>query len=461
MQHRALTTIIAIFVLSAATFLSIKFYEPKPLIEQVAHSLSGSTWYKIEQSGTHSGFMHSSIELTDEDLWELNTLMVFQPIGGEPTKIIQRLLFANSGQYQLTSAHYTRTAKNIATGIQVDLLDRQYVGTLKRQNSVEQLRLDWQFSLRDQLALETQLHKGVAEPGTIFTTQFINFEHLSIGENKRSLLSRSDDGYILENAHAGSTSKTYLDQDLLAISSTFSNVFNVNRSTEAQATEVNPLIKPIAIWPTSEHSIPLDARLRRHQNLKHLTLGLIANGQTSLEDLNLPQTLAHTQPDEFSSSDIATFTQSSLRIPKASEKITRILESMDKPISIAALVATTNRQLVYANNQPAGSVMAALTLGQGECTDFADLFTTLARTAGIPARTVFGIAYSNAEQPGFMFHAWNEVLANGQWQGVDPTWNQVRLDATHIKLSDDLSAALLFASYTKEVSFKILEQSYF
>jgi transglutaminase-like putative cysteine protease len=60
-----------------------------------------------------------------------------------------------------------------------------------------------------------------------------------------------------------------------------------------------------------------------------------------------------------------------------------------------------------------------------------------------------------------MFHAWNEVLANGQWQGVDPTWNQVRLDATHIKLSDDLGAALLFASYTKEVRFKVLEQSYF
>ena len=461
MQYRILTPIIVIFVLGAATFLSTTRYESKPVIERVAHSMAGSTWYKIEQSGTHTGFMHSSIELSGKDLWELNTLMVFQPIGGEPTKIIQRLSFASSGQYQLTSAHYTRTADNTTTGIQLNLVDEQYVGNLKRQNSVEPLRLNWQFSLKDQLSLETQLLKGNAELGTTFTTQFINFENLSIGENKRSLLSSSNKGFIFENSQEGSTSTTFLDQNMLVISSTFSNVFNINHSTEAQATDVNPLIKPLADWPTSEHLIPLDVRLKRHQNLKHLTLGLTANGQTSLTDLNLPQTLAHTQPEGFSSSDVSTFTQGSLRIPKANEKIKRILESMNKPISIAALVATANRQLVYADNQPAGSVLTALTLGQGECTDFADLFTTLARTAGIPARTVFGIAYNNADQPGFMFHAWNEVLANGQWQGVDPTWNQVRLDATHIKLSDDLSAALLSASYMKEVSFKVLEQSYF
>lgn len=461
MQYRVLTPIIAIFVLGAAMFLSTTLYKSKPVVEQVAHSMAGSTWYKIEQSGTHIGFMHSSIKLSGKDLWELNTLMVFQPIGGKPTKIIQRLSFASSGQYQLTSAHYTRTTKNTVTGITVDLVDKHYVGTLKRKNTVEPLRLDWQFSLKDQLSLEIQLNKIKGEPGTIFTTQFINFENLSIGENKRSLLSSNNEGFIFENSREGSTSTIFLDPNMLVISSTFFNVFSVNRSTEAQATDVNPLIKPVADWRTSEHFIPLDVRLKRHQNLKSLTLGLTANGQASLRDLNLPKTLTHTQPEAFSNSDGITFTQRSLRIPKANEKINRILESMSKPISIAALVARANRQLVYTDNQPAGSVLAALTLGQGECTDFADLFTTLARTAGMPARTVFGIAYNNADQPGFMFHAWNEVLADGQWQGVDPTWNQVRLDATHIKLSDDLSAALLFASSKKEVSFTVFEQSYF
>ncbi|MFQ3364098.1 MAG: hypothetical protein ACI883_001071 [Candidatus Azotimanducaceae bacterium] len=461
MQHRALTSIIAIFVLCAATLLYTKRHESKPVIEQVAHSMVGSAWYKIQQSGTHTGFMHSSVELNDEDLWEFTTLTVFQPLGGQATKITQRLSFASSKQYELTSAHYTRTSQSATTGIQVDLVDGQYVGTLKRQNSLEPLLLDWQFGLRDQLALEIQLHAGAAQPGTIFTTQFIDFEGLSIGENKKSLLSRNDDGFVFENFQEGSTSTTYLDPNMLAISSTIANVFEVNRSTEEQATNVNPLIKPIAEWPIAAHSIPLNERLEQHVNLKHLMLGLTASGKISLQDLNLPQTLAHTKPAEFSNGDADAFTQNSLRLPTTNEKITRILASMDKPISVAELVATANQQLVYAENQSAGSVLAALKLGQGECTDFADLLTTLARAAGIPARTVFGIAYSNAEKPSFMFHAWNEVFDNGQWQGVDPTWNQVRLDATHIKLSDDLSAALLFASQTQGVEFKVLTKAYF
>ena len=464
MQHRALTSIIAIFVLCAATLLYTKLYESEPFVEQVAHSMVGSVWYKIEQSGTHTGFMHSSVEFNAKNLWELNTLTVFQPLGGQPTKITQRLTFANSGRYELTSAHYIRSAENNATGIQVALIEEKYVGTLTRQKNVEPLSLEWQFGLKDQLALEVQLRKAAAKLGTIFTTQYINFEKLSIGENKRTLVGRNDDGYIFENSQEGSTSTTYLDPDMLVISSTISNVFNVNRSTEEQATSVNPLIKPIDDRHFSKHSIPLDERIEKHEDLARLTLGLTARGKISLKELNLPLTLTHTKPSDISSSDgnvISAFTQSSLRIPTGNEKITHILASMDKPISIAALVTATNQQLTYADNQPAGSVLAALNLGQGECTDFADLFTTLARASGLPARTVFGIAYSNGDQPSFMFHAWNEILADGQWQGVDPTWNQTRLDATHIKLSDDLNAALLFASYTKEVSFNILERAYF
>jgi len=465
MQHRALTSITAIFVLGMATFFYTKIYNARPPVEQVAQSMVGSAWYKIEQSGTHTGFMRSSVEYTEKGQWALHTLTVFQPIGGLPTRITQHLTFAGTGPYQLTSGHYTRASASNTTSIQVDLSDEHYVGTLERQGTAEPLRLDWQFSLRDQLALEIQLLTKAAKPGTIFTTAFINFENLSIGENKRSLLSQGDDGYVFENSEEGSTSTTYLDSDMLAISATISNVFIVNRSTEELATVVNPLIKPLDDRHISEHSIPLDERLKKHEHLKHLKLALTASGQTSLAALNLPPTLTHTKSSDISASDANAFVQSTLRIPAENEKIIRILESMDKPASdsalIAALVTTAHQQLTYADNQPAGSVLTALALGQGECTDFADLFTTLARAAGLPARTVFGIAYSNGDQPSFMFHAWNEVLANGQWQGVDPTWNQVRLDATHIKLSDDLGAALLFASYTKEVRLTVLEQSYF
>ena len=33
----------------------------------------------------------------------------------------------------------------------------------------------------------------------------------------------------------------------------------------------------------------------------------------------------------------------------------------------------------------------------------------------------------------FSPHAWNEVVVNGQWIPVDPTWGQTTIDATHLR----------------------------
>ena len=58
-------------------------------------------------------------------------------------------------------------------------------------------------------------------------------------------------------------------------------------------------------------------------------------------------------------------------------------------------------------------------------------FNTLSRAAGIPTREVTGIInYQNNE---FGLHAWNEVVIDGYWYPVDPTWNYIVPPLTHIK----------------------------
>jgi transglutaminase-like putative cysteine protease len=59
------------------------------------------------------------------------------------------------------------------------------------------------------------------------------------------------------------------------------------------------------------------------------------------------------------------------------------------------------------------------------------LYTALARAAGIPTRMAGGIVYM--EGVGFLYHAWAESDVGG-WISVDPTFDQVGVDATHIKL---------------------------
>jgi transglutaminase-like putative cysteine protease len=60
----------------------------------------------------------------------------------------------------------------------------------------------------------------------------------------------------------------------------------------------------------------------------------------------------------------------------------------------------------------------------------------MARAVGIPTKLVAGLVYM--EGLGFLYHSWAESYADG-WVTVDPTFNQVGVDTTHIKLVEGLS----------------------
>jgi hypothetical protein len=71
---------------------------------------------------------------------------------------------------------------------------------------------------------------------------------------------------------------------------------------------------------------------------------------------------------------------------------------------------------------------------KGDCTEHAALFTALARATGIPTRTVSGLMYMGDDVKAFGGHAWNEVVLDGKWVPVDPTWDQTEVDGTHIAI---------------------------
>ena len=86
------------------------------------------------------------------------------------------------------------------------------------------------------------------------------------------------------------------------------------------------------------------------------------------------------------------------------------------------------------------SALEVLGKKKGACKEHTVLFIAMARSLGIPARTVSGIVYSDQQMiEGFYYHAWAEVyLAGpdgaGSWVSVDPSFNQNPADATHVKL---------------------------
>ena len=81
------------------------------------------------------------------------------------------------------------------------------------------------------------------------------------------------------------------------------------------------------------------------------------------------------------------------------------------------------------------TALDALLEKRGECQSHTYLFAALTRASGIPTRIVNGLVYSK-EYEGFLYHAWPEVFV-GEWKAMDPTFGQDRIDATHIKLTEN------------------------
>jgi len=93
----------------------------------------------------------------------------------------------------------------------------------------------------------------------------------------------------------------------------------------------------------------------------------------------------------------------------------------------------------------------------GDCTEHALLFVSLARAVGIPAREVGGVGYYLADgKPLFGWHAWGEYHDGHQWVATDPTWNQERVDATHIKFSND-AEDMAWINVLGKVKFKAVK----
>ncbi len=73
--------------------------------------------------------------------------------------------------------------------------------------------------------------------------------------------------------------------------------------------------------------------------------------------------------------------------------------------------------------------------GKGVCQDYAHIYVTLLRLAGIPARYVCGLIIGEGAS-----HAWAEVLIDGFWVPFDPT-NDCLVWDHYIKLGHGRDAA--------------------
>ncbi|MFH2021717.1 MAG: transglutaminase domain-containing protein [Patescibacteria group bacterium] len=162
----------------------------------------------------------------------------------------------------------------------------------------------------------------------------------------------------------------------------------------------------------------------------------------------VPPLTEHTQAREFWPVDHPEITALSSSVKTVAELYQLVIEKLDY----------TDQNLTQ-DIVRVGAVTALSQPTQAVCQEFADLFITLVRSKGIPARRVAGFAYTDDERfrpsslAGDVLHAWAQFFntTTNTWQSVDPTWEDTtggidyfsQFDLNHIAFAfNGLSSSL-------------------
>src|ERR1044071_1515422 len=118
--------------------------------------------------------------------------------------------------------------------------------------------------------------------------------------------------------------------------------------------------------------------------------------------------------------------------------------------SVAQKLADWTHQNLQWKSVDRADAAQTLATREADCSEFSALFVAMARSLGLPARIVTGLAYSGNS---FCGHAWVEVWA-GKWIELDPTWGTHFVDATHIR---NESSTLVTSASLNLLELEVLE----
>jgi hypothetical protein len=163
-----------------------------------------------------------------------------------------------------------------------------------------------------------------------------------------------------------------------------------------------------------------------------------------------------TEPEEYLKPAVKIESEASEIAAKAKELSTGKKDQQEIMKALASWTAEWLRDTV----DDGGGAVESFKSRSGNCQTHARLYTALARAAGIPTRFVSGLVYFAGK--GFLYHSWAESLLAGQWVAVDPTYDQVPADPTHLKffeghMPEDL---LPIIAIIGKIHIKVLEAKY-
>ncbi len=462
MRLRILTAaLICAFLAGLAWWL----YLPANPETRMALGLLGERWYSLSLDGRHLGYWRTRNFRDSSGNWvfESEQRFAMNPYNAVTTR--SRRVFAEAYPHPLLSARHLQRRRDRAEGVRIERTNAGYrVSRVPPAETASQL-LAWRYTLADYLEFELWLGDEQPDVGANRTVATLDFDRADLVNRGFDVVGREKAGYVIENAAPYSATRIHLDAAFAPAAIRIAGLFDLTRTTKEQA------LAPYSTLQAASYHIPTDRRLADHTRIARLVLaveghdspaGLFDGIERREQRWQLTLESPPLSSAPLSPADLA----ATVRIPsdhpdmealagRASAGITDDLEK------VRALTRFVHGYLAYQPGLPPRSVQGLLTDPRGDCTEFADLLTTLARSLGLPARTVYGLAYADGPSPAFAYHAWNEVYVDGSWIAVDPTWGESRVDATHIPLPVSEEAAMALLTGSVALSFSVLAVEHF
>lgn len=449
---------IAVILIGSVVFLAASAIVElrQPLASHIAKKMAGENWYRIALNNNHVGYMYNNAYRDLKGRWHFLSTTHFSLERNSTNTISKWLTFAAKPPFTLTRASYTNRSSSGHNATTIVATSQGLEASIRRNQQANSVTLPWQFDLDTFVAFEQWLSREAPVAGAQHLTESLDFERLRITRRNYRVVEQNDEGYLVETSAPFAATRTQLNTYFQPQHLSMAGLFDVQATSEADAIALSEMRSK------TNYLLALDQHLPDHTNLKSLSLTLHGAG-----NYNLPKKFNLTANPVTSNGNGQAHRGETLQFPVSHPDIQALVaQSLARAKNsgldpVGALVMTTYESLAYSEDEPAGAVLTALQKQRGECTDYADLFNTLARAAGFPARNIYGLAYKDGADPAMMFHAWNEVFVDGQWRAVDPTWNQTRVDASHIPLSDVQAARLMQANNTSDLYFEVTAKAYF
>ncbi len=327
------------------------------------------------------------------------------------------------------------------------------------------------YTLRDAFAVSLWIRAGAA-PGAQRTLRSLDLDNLRIGRDRvRVLAARTAtiagvERHWFELQRTGPQDGTFERELVAPDGSTLSWTLGAMELRAEPPDQARRLDAPLDLDLLGRAGI--DAQLGDPTRARTLVLRARGPGSSALQDgpgqtiTALPDGAVRIAIDpkagaEARAHEVRDALRATLRVPCQDPDLRALAQDAVGPAAtdharvqrLLSFVAAFVDDSYTACDHP--TVQQIVTQRTGDCSDHALLFVTLARALGIPARVVLGLRYMGDDAQAFGPHEWCEVVLEGRWLPVDPTFAQLPADAARLRLPTEAALSAAVAGFTLEL----------